>query len=184
MAASKQKPSREEVLSRYRHETGVTIKNARKQKNMSQEELSSLAGVSAAQIRRIEKGESRATKTTLTKLSPFLDIPYPELLSISGYNNAKGDETLYTKDGEKLNTYKLVSAIYKADSSLIDYLSDFEEIADRDNIQVLKLIILAMRKEVELRESGESDFFMSMFGAMKQFVISSLSELEPENSPK
>ena len=78
MAATKQEPSREEVLSRYRQDTGSTILNARKRKNMSQDELSSLTGVSTAQIRRIEKGESRANKTTLMKLSPFLDIPYPE----------------------------------------------------------------------------------------------------------
>ena len=177
MKTNVKRPSREELYARYRQEAADTIREARMQKRLGQKELAELVGISPAQLCRIENGDSRPTKPTLQKLSAYIDIPYPELLSIAGYSNAKGDETLFNKDGEKLDTFNLVSSIYKADSSLLECFRDFETFGDEENVRVLKVLLHSMRKEVELREIGESNsLFLNTFKALKRFIITALMD--------
>lgn len=183
MEANSKKPSREELFSSYRREAAETIRDARIQKHLGQKELAELVGISSAQLCRIENAESRPTKPTLQKLSAYISIPYPELLRIAGYSNAKGEETLYNKEGEKLDTYNLVSSIYRADSSLLECFQDFDEIGDEENVRVLKVLLHSMRKEVELRETGENRLFLNTFKALKEFIITALADTDPV-SPK
>lgn len=48
-------------------------------------QLSKASGVSVATLSRIENNIQRPSPETLEKLAPFLDVPYEQLLSASGY---------------------------------------------------------------------------------------------------
>lgn len=59
---------------------GYKIKEARRQKNMTQEELSKRSGVSRTTISALENGTSRATSTkTLLNIARALGITVEEL---------------------------------------------------------------------------------------------------------
>ena len=170
-------PLREELIVRYKKAVGDEIRNARQQKRISQKELAKLIDISAAQLCRIECGDSRPSKATLQKLSGHIGIPYSELLRLAGYSNMKGDGMLFNRDGEKIDIFALVSSIYRADSDFLEYFYDFETIGTPENIEVIKALIYAMRKEVEIGDSkknGENfvdDFFLNTFMALKRFIV-------------
>lgn len=174
-------PPKEELISRYKKAVGEEIRNARQQKRISQKELADLIGMSAAQLCRIECGDSRPSKTTLQRLSSHIGIPYPELLRLAGYSNMKGDRMLFNKDGEKIDVFALVSSIYRADSDFLECFRDFETIGTPENIEVIKALVYAMRKEVKIGEAkvnGESpidDFFLNTFMALKRFIVTAFT---------
>ena len=62
----------EEALHEYY--IGEAIKEARKAKNLTQEQLGALVGVQKAQISRLEKGKS-ITLSTLTRVFKAMGIP-------------------------------------------------------------------------------------------------------------
>lgn len=162
------------------------IKEARRRKRISQKDLAEQAGMTAVQLCRIESGECRPNRQTLRKLSGYIGIPYSELLIRAGYNNLKGDDRLYKRDGNVLDRNQIVASIYRVDSDFLDYFRDFEEIGTEENIEVMKLLILGMRKEAKAavrtncsteHESFFVDYFRNSFLALKRFIISALSPL-------
>lgn len=178
---SKKIPQREELIAGYKKAVGDEIRNARQLKRISQKELANLIDMSAAQLCRIECGDSRPSKVTLQKLSGHIGIPYPELLRHAGYSNMKGDSMLFNKDGERIDTFALVSSIYRADSDFLECFHDFETIGTPENIEVIKALVYAMRKEVEIGESkingknSTDDFFLNAFMALKRFIITTFA---------
>jgi|SRR5215469_3379926 len=60
-------------------EIGLKITRLRKQKNMSQEQLASAAGISQATVSRLEKQEQEASVKTLAKLARALSVGLSEL---------------------------------------------------------------------------------------------------------
>lgn len=174
---SKKIPSRKELITKYKKNVGDEIRKARQRKRISQKELANLIDLSAAQLCRIESGDSRPSKATLQKLSGHIGIPYPELLRLAGYSNIKGDSMLFNKDGEKIDTFALVSSIYRADSDFLECFHDFETIGTPENIEVIKALVYAMRKEVEIgeaklnKENFTDDFFLNAFSALKRFIV-------------
>ena len=59
---------------------GYKIKEKRKEKNMTQEELAAKSGVSRATISGLENGTVRATSSkTLVKLARALDTPVDQI---------------------------------------------------------------------------------------------------------
>lgn len=162
---------------------GSLIKESRLKRGMSQKELASKTDVSPVQLCRIEADECRPTRPTLQKLSPYLGIPFPELLVRAGYNNAMGDAPLYNKKGCAIDVARIVSSIYKADSDLLEYFSGFEEFGSAENVMVLKSLLTAMRKEVKVwqPEADEKkwlvEYFTKSFAALKSFIISSLEPI-------
>lgn len=174
-------PLRDELSGRYKKSVSDEIRNARQQKRISQKELANLIDISAAQLCRIENGDCRPSKATLQKISGHIGIPYPELLRLAGYNNMKGDVTLFNKDGEKIDTFALVSSIYRADSDFLECFHDFETIGTPENIEVIKALVNAMRKEVKIGEAKKNgdnfvdEFFLNTFMALKRFIIASFA---------
>lgn len=174
-------PLREELIGEYEKTVGDEIRNARQQKRISQKELAKLIDISAAQLCRIECGDSRPSKSTLQKLSGHIGIPYPELLRLAGYSNKKGDSMLFNRDGDIIDTFSLVSSIYRADSNFLECFYDFETIGTPENIEVIKVLISAMRKEVEIGESKKNgehpidDFFLNTFMALKRFIVATFA---------
>lgn len=70
----------EESKQAIRKTVGQTIKNLRQVKNISQEELATLAGVHRTYIGMVERGEKNVTIVTLHRLSEALGVPPAELL--------------------------------------------------------------------------------------------------------
>jgi HTH-type transcriptional regulator, competence development regulator len=69
-------------------EIGAYIKKVRESKNLGVNQLATYAGVSGAQISRIESGERKNPKPeTLAKLAKALKVDYDELMSKAGYLN-------------------------------------------------------------------------------------------------
>lgn len=159
---------------------GAVIREARKEKKLTQQELAQLAGVSPVTLSRIETGEHDPMKTTLQKISPHIGIPYPELLVKAGYSNARGEGTLYTRDGNMLDLLGIVTAVYRADSDLLGCFQGFDKYASEENIKVIKVLLGAIRKEVEVAESKGDDkegfdkFFVNTFRALKRFILETL----------
>lgn len=159
------------------------IKEARLRKRISQKDLAGQAGMTPVQLCRIEGGECRPSRQTLRKLSGYIGVPYSELLVQAGYNNLKGDDRLYKRDGNILDAEQIVESIYRIDSDFLDYFRDFEEIGTEENIEIIKMLLMGMRKEAETRrlprehESFFSRYFQNSFLALKRFIISSLSPL-------
>ena len=134
-------------------------------------------------MNRIEAGDSIPSKNSLKALSAHLCIPYTQLLLMAGYNNMSGEFNLYKRDGSELNIEAIVCSIYKADSDLLDLFQDFDKIADSEDVEVIKLLLKAMRKEMDqcldLSQLEEQLFayFRKTFQALKTFIISSLSPM-------
>ena len=56
------------------------IKENRKKKNYSQEQLAELLGISTRQLQRIEKNEEETRIQTLKKMIKILEIPDTEII--------------------------------------------------------------------------------------------------------
>lgn len=162
---------------------GELIRETRKKRHLSQKSLASLCGITAVQLNRIEAGESIPSKTSLKAISAHICIPYTELLLVAGYNNMTGEFKLYNRNGNELDAKKLICSLYKADSDLPELFQNFETIATQENVEILKLLLSAMRKEVTTcsssseTESWFSSYFKKTFGALKTFIISSLKPI-------
>lgn len=159
----------------------LLIKSARQRKRLTQKELAMRVGITAVQLCRIENDECIPSRQTLQKLSGHIGVPYSELLVQAGYNNMKGDDTLYKRDGTILDVQELVDSIYRADSDFLSLFYDFETIATEENIEVIHILLKAMRKEAEIQNHpmAETDclisgYFSDFFVPLKRFIITSL----------
>ena len=159
------------------------IRDARQQKRISQKELAEMAGITAVQLCRIENGDCRPSKQTLKKLSSYIGVPFSELLLEAGYNNMKGDDGFYKRDGDRLEVEKLVESIYRVDSDLLDCFRDFEFFGTEENVEVIRVMLMAMRQEAGIgiasseKSSAVGEFFRNTLLALKRFIISTLSPM-------
>lgn len=159
------------------------IRTARKRKRLTQEELAKRGKISAVQLCKIENGKSIPNRQTLKNLSGHIGVPYSELLLQAGYNNMKGDDTLYKKDGSVLDVDNLVQSIYRTDSDFLGLFYEFESIGTEENIEVIRILLNAMRKEAKILGEPRagidsvSEFFQNYFVALKHFVITSLVQM-------
>ena len=159
---------------------GALIKNARQKKGLSQKDLAKRCGITPVQLCRIENNECIPSKKTLQMLSGHIGISYTTLIIEAGYNSMSGKNVYYKTDGTELDVNCLVRSIYNADSDLLDYFHAFEYFESTENIEVLKLLLVAMRKEADIchhpdtKKDPVSRLFKSTFQALKKFIISSL----------
>lgn len=161
------------------------IKNARRRKRLTQEELAKRSQITSVQLCKIENGKSIPNRQTLKKLSGHIGVPYSELLFHAGYNNMKGEDALYKKDGSVLDVESLVQSIYRTDSDFLGLFYEFESIGTEENIEVIRVLLNAMRKEVRILGDPEAEknlaneFFQNFFVALKHFIITSLAQMIP-----
>lgn len=179
---SSQSQSTEIELAEENSSVGSLIKEARQRKGLSQKELALRCDITPVQLCRIENNENIPSKKSLQKISGHIGLPYSTLLVEAGYNNMSGVKAFYKQDGTELNVGPLIDTIYKADSDLLDYFQDFEHFGSHENVEVLKLLLLAMRKEADPKYASQKDdlvfkHFKSVFQALKRFIISSLSPI-------
>lgn len=157
------------------------IKVERQGRQLSQKELAQAAGITAVQICRIENAECRPSKRTLQKLSGPLGVPYPELLFSAGYSNLSGDYTLYKKDGSELKTDAIVENIYRVDSDFLDSFRDIDLYGTPENMEVLRLMLAAMRKEAIIKENSQEEanpvfaLYRKTLLALKRYIVAALT---------
>lgn len=182
----------EDVSNLTPHTTGVhrcggsesvaeVIREARQRKRLTQKELANSIGMSPVQLCRIENGEHTPTRQTLQKLSGQIGVPFSELLFLAGYNNMKGDDTLYKRDGTVLDTDQIIQSIYRADADFLELLRNFDEIGTQENLQVIGALLKAMRKEAQIQNQDAAtpnplaNCFRDSFLALKRFILSDLA---------
>lgn len=159
---------------------GEHIVERRHEKKLSQKALASLIKVTPVYICRIESGKQIPSKDCLKQISAYIGTPYDRLLALAGYNDLSPKWELYATDGNALDPKSIVDSIYKIDSDLLGFFENFEEIGTPDNIQVLKILLLAMRKEVSIKGLGKSKvsptdkIFKESFFSLKNFITSLL----------
>lgn len=100
------------------------VKDLRKRKGLSQEELAKNAGLSLRTIQRVENGETEPTGETLKRISSALDVTPNELIDRHG-NKEKPKKTVKTKY-EYLHIFddKLV---FSKNSEINDLVGDYEK---------------------------------------------------------
>lgn len=68
----------QEILTKF----GDKLKDLRKSKGLTLQELAIEADIEISQVHRIEKGKINPTLTTLTALAKGLDVPLVELFNL------------------------------------------------------------------------------------------------------
>jgi transcriptional regulator with XRE-family HTH domain len=77
---------------------GAVLKLARKVRELSTGDAARAAGISAAYLSRLESdGVKRPSPPVLHQLSEALDVPYAELMRLSGYR-VPGEQAINTTD--------------------------------------------------------------------------------------
>lgn len=94
---------------------GETIRELRKIKGISQEELAFKASLNASHLSKIERGEKSPTLESLEKIVNALEISFPELFVNSTTGKPETDKTIIDKIDAKLSTisYKDQLAVYR-----------------------------------------------------------------------
>lgn len=162
---------------------GKHIVQRRHEKKLSQKALADLIEVTPVYMCQIESGKKIPSKDCLKKISAYLGTTYDRLLALAGYNDLSPIWELYATDGNVLDPKSIVDSIYMADSDLIGFFKNFEEIGTPDNIQVLKILLLAMRKEANIKGLGKSNIsptdkiFKESFFSLKNFIMSLLMSM-------
>lgn len=102
---------------------GEYIKKLRKEKELSQRDLSALSGVSYPEISRLETGlRKKASPVILKALHPHLGVPYEDLLQKAGYIEEVVDHPGYTEkyykdeNGVLIDVVKQIKEMYEKDS--------------------------------------------------------------------
>jgi HTH-type transcriptional regulator, competence development regulator len=94
---------------------GEYIRNLRNEKKLSQRELAEKAGISNAEISRLESGDrKKPSPITLKAIAPFLEISYQELLKQAGYIEEMVERPGYTERIYKDENGKLIDITRKA----------------------------------------------------------------------
>ena len=64
---------------------GKHLREIRSQLGLNQDDVAATCGIDPTSIRRLERGETNATLTTLFRLSKGLQIPLPDLMDIDQF---------------------------------------------------------------------------------------------------
>ena len=79
-------------------EFGKNIRRLRTEQGMSQEEVAFSAGISAAHLGQIERGEKNPTLTTIGKLAAAFDLSLAALFTFeTEHTNTKAENSVTTK---------------------------------------------------------------------------------------
>ncbi|MBX3060836.1 MAG: helix-turn-helix transcriptional regulator [Anaerolineae bacterium] len=77
-------------MEKRRSEIGLRIRELRRQRSLSQEEVAAFMGCSRARVNRVEQGHTEFGVAELELLADMLDVPVTQLLDISLSLSAKG----------------------------------------------------------------------------------------------
>ena len=99
---------------------GARIKEVRKSRNLTQEQLAELVDIEQKHVSRIEVGKNYPTIDRLEKMAEALDVPLSSFFSFvhleSGSERARSIEEMIMEldDGSQKMAYKLIKAIIES----------------------------------------------------------------------
>lgn len=100
--------------------TASNIKNARKNKQISQREFAKLLDLSPAAVNRIENGMVEISIVTLEKISKVLEVEFTELLNLKS-----GNQTYNLRDINALQQGSNHTLVLNLDKENFDSLTEF-----------------------------------------------------------
>ena len=106
---------------------GERIREARKEKGLSQVELGKLLKVTQQMIAQYEKGDRTPKKDTLEKIAEALEVPLTQLMDFKYNLNIPGvDSAMYDFSNEETQ-------------QVIELLNDYEKLNDKGRNKVVEL---------------------------------------------
>lgn len=155
---------------------GMLVKQGRQRNGLTQTALASAAGMTPAEISRIEGGiTKKPSRKVLQVISPYVGIPYTQLLFYAGYSGVIDEEIYYNKKNEKIPYMDIVDDIYKADPELLEVLQGVQQLPMED-IEIIKNLIGIMKESSSGGFGKESmKLVKKMFDATKLFLAEQLS---------
>lgn len=106
---------------------GVTLKNLRKDKNMTLNQLSSLTGISQPYLSQIEADKKKPSAVYLHKLSDALEVPYSSLIKLTG--RAEFIEKYNQQLAEQGKADQYVSQVVPVDIIRLEALESSDELS-------------------------------------------------------
>ena len=154
------------------------IKLMRKEKGLSQIELSQKIDVTNVQLSRIERGECTPTVRTLIKLAPHLGYSLETLLAASHYQGTlpSSTPTYVDLEGQMIDLGQAARSMYRIDGELfLLFWNFFRQYSSYDS-EVLKVLLKGMAKSHLMTEQEENASpgqpFTDAFTHLKQFILS------------
>jgi transcriptional regulator with XRE-family HTH domain len=154
-------------------EIGARIKNLRKEKGLSLEELSELTGFEVEMLDRIEKDEVQPQLGTVIKLSKALDSAFGRIVSGVG-------DKIYSIT--RKNERKVISrsTSHKGQRKAYTYMSLAPEVKGRHMEALLVQLEEDPEEEISVHEGEE--FIFALDGVVKMKIGQDAFELEPGDS--
>jgi len=154
-------------------EIGARIKNLRKEKGLSLDELSKLTGFEVELLDRIEKDEVQPQLGTVIKLSKALDSAFGRI--VSGVGNKIYSIT-------RKNERKVISrsTSHKGQRKVYTYMSLAPEVKGRHMEALLVQLEEDPEEEISVHEGEE--FIFALDGVVKMKIGQDAFDLEPGDS--
>jgi len=154
---------------------GAYIKELRNKAGLSQRKLEELAGISNAEISRIETGDRiKPSPLSIKALAPHLGVSYDELMQKAGYIEevySRGSfEDVVWKDstGEPVDTFRRkILNIHQRDPDLITILDRAIDHSSNKDIDTIKKVLLGFM-EGNLNEEQKNSINTILDGYLKK----------------
>jgi len=154
-------------------EIGARIKNLRKEKGLSLDELSKLTGFEVELLDRIEKDEVQPQLGTVIKLSKALDSAFGRIVSGVGYK-------IYSVTRKNESKVISRSTSHKGQRKAYTYMSLAPEVKGRHMEALLVQLEEDPEEEISVHEGEE--FIFALDGVVKMKIGQDAFELEPGDS--
>lgn len=93
-----------------KRDLGISLKQLRKSKGLTIQELATKIGISQPYLSQIEAGSRSASKELLGKIAEAVDVSYFDLLKIAGHNDLIELYLAHQTDAERQSTTELLKA--------------------------------------------------------------------------
>lgn len=93
------------------HDLGITLKQLRKERGLTSNELASLVGISRSYLTQIETAKRTASPELLRKIAEAVDVSYVDLLKIAGHNDLFELYIAKFTDKQKQSSPKLIHLV-------------------------------------------------------------------------
>lgn len=106
-------------------ELGITLKQLRKEKGLTTNELASLVGISRSYLTQIETAKRTASTELLRKIAEAVDVSYVDLLKIAGHN-----------DLIDLYNARFIDEKRQSTNELVHLASDIKVLLEQNNLLI------------------------------------------------
>ncbi|MEE3808255.1 helix-turn-helix transcriptional regulator [Lysinibacillus fusiformis] len=113
------------ILINNSRELGIALKQLRKEKGLTTNDLANLVGVSRSFLSQVETAKRNASTELLRKIAEAVDVSYVDLLKIAGHN-----------DLIDLYNARFIDAKRQSSNELIHLASDMKVLLEQTNLLI------------------------------------------------